>query len=169
MNLPKKLGILAGTFDPVHAGHISFAQHAAKSFGLDQVMFLPERQPRGKAGATNFSVRAKKLKQAIAAHSNLGVLELADTQFTVAKTLPQLQNQFSDSKLVFLFGSDVAKNLPTWDSISELKDHKIIVGLRAGHSQTRLKATLSATGFTQLKFVDSPEPHLSSTQIRQSL
>ncbi|HEU5121705.1 MAG TPA: adenylyltransferase/cytidyltransferase family protein, partial [Candidatus Saccharimonadales bacterium] len=67
----RRIGIYSGTFDPVHYGHIAFAASAIRACNLDEVVFLPEPQPRYKAGVTDIAHRLALLTMATAAQSNL--------------------------------------------------------------------------------------------------
>src|SRR4051812_5853101 len=92
-----RIGIYAGTFDPVHAGHMSFALHARQMAGLDEVYFLPERTPRHKPQAEHYGHRVGMLRRAIRPYNNLAVLELVDKHFTVQRTMLGLRQVFKDS------------------------------------------------------------------------
>src|SRR5438270_13558590 len=109
-----RIGIYAGTFDPVHAGHIGFALQAAQQARLDKLYFLPERRPRDKRGVEHFGHRVAMLRRAIKPHPKFGVLELPDISFSIERTLPRLEQKFQGDHLVFLFGSDAALQLPDW-------------------------------------------------------
>ena len=83
-----RIGIYSGTFDPVHIGHITFALQAMKTARLDQIVFLPERMPRRKQSAEHYGHRAAMLERALRPYPSMGVLELADKSFTIARTWP---------------------------------------------------------------------------------
>src|SRR5262249_6224728 len=102
-----RIGIYAGTFDPVHSGHGAFALEAIEASRLDEIYFLPERQPRGKQQVEHFGHRTGMLERALKPHPRLKVMELVDANFSVRRTLPQLRRRFAGSELVFLFGSDI--------------------------------------------------------------
>src|SRR4051812_4657029 len=95
----KRIGIYAGTFDPVHSGHVSFALQALKAAELDKVYFLPERRPRNKQHVEHFGHRTAMLKRAAQPHSQFEVLEMVDISFSVERTLPKLQKQFEGDQL----------------------------------------------------------------------
>src|SRR4051812_40769392 len=82
----KRIGIYAGTFNPVHTGHVAFALQAVKEANLDEVYFVPERQPRGKAGVEHFGHRVAMLKRALRPYKQFDVLELVDVNMTVNRT-----------------------------------------------------------------------------------
>src|SRR4051812_30950138 len=109
-----RVGIYAGTFDPVHAGHLTFALQALTAAKLDKVYFLPERRPQGKQHVEHFGHRVAMLRRAVKPHPQFEVLELVDVSFSVERTLPELKNLFKASRLVFLFGSDVVARLQDW-------------------------------------------------------
>src|SRR5690349_21472123 len=117
------VGVYAGTFDPVHAGHLSFALDAQRQLDLDTVYFLPERLPRNKPWVEHYGHRVAMLRRAIKPHSTLALLELVDKQFTLNRTLPQLKRQFHNVNIVLLMGSDAFVNVPLWQDEHEyLKD-----------------------------------------------
>jgi len=83
--------LAAGTFNPVHAGHMAFALQSLKEAKLDMIYFLPERQPRHKQGVEHFAHRVAMLQRAIRPYRRFGVLELTDVNFTPERTKPREQ------------------------------------------------------------------------------
>lgn len=168
----KRVGVYAGTFDPVHAGHVAFALQAAAAAKLDRVYFLPERRPRHKQGVEHFGHRVAMLKRAARPHAKLGVIELEDVDFSVERTLPRLQARFRGAQLVFLAGSDVATRLPDWPkSESLLKQCELVIGIRskdkhAGVIQQIKSWPLQPKG---LKVIESYAAEVSSAGIREAL
>jgi nicotinate-nucleotide adenylyltransferase len=131
MLMMKKVGILAGTFDPVHQGHIAFALAAASVAGLEKIVFLPEAKPRRKHQTTSIKHRLAMLELALKPYKQLEVLNLNQEQFTVADTLPKIEKRFPGSELYLLVGSDVLPSLKKWPNIDKLVDKvKIISGQR---------------------------------------
>lgn len=168
----QRIGIYAGTFDPVHAGHVSFALQALQAARLDRIYFLPERRPRGKKGVSHFGHRVAMLRQALEPYQQFDVLELVDISFSVQRTLPQLQKRFKASRLVFLFGSDIVTRLPAWPHSERLlADTEVVVGMRAGDDEAKLRQALA--GWTvrppALTLFRSYAPEVSSGRIRDAL
>jgi len=167
-----RLGIYAGTFDPVHSGHIAFALQALQAAQLDKIYFLPERQPRGKPGSTHFGHRVAMLKRALAPYKQFEILELVDVNFSVQRTLPQLKKQFESSALVFLFGSDVVARLADWQNAERLlSGGELVIGLRNQDDRASLHAIIE-TWPAQPKVVNilaSYAPKVSSGKVRAAL
>lgn len=131
----KNIGIYSGVFDPIHHGHISFAQKALKEIGLDTVYFLPEPKPRRKAEASDIRHRLNMAWLALNEQRNLELLQLHHPTFSVAETLPWLEEKFQGAKLHFLMGTDLFKELHQWPGFEQLKSKvNFIVGQRAGES-----------------------------------
>lgn len=167
----RRIGIFAGSFDPVHKGHIGFALAAKRSANLDAVYFLPEIQPRNKAGVTHVSHRVAMLNLAVKPHRSLHVLSLPDRHFSVKSTLPRLRKHFPRSELLLLLGSDVFLGVPDWPyNASLLKQVGLIVGVRANSG---IVAALQLVNelkqpLKELHIVESTEPAVSSRQIRRA-
>lgn len=170
--MKKHIGIYSGTFDPVHAGHITFALRAKRILQLDRVILIPEPVPRNKANVTNVTIRKQRLEVAINEHPGLEVFSLSTSQFTVKNTLPTLHEQLPGSSFTFLMGSDVALHLPTWDDVALLAaDVSFVVALREGDTQVstgqvfkRLETALKTP--IRYTIIESPHPQLRSSAIR---
>jgi nicotinate-nucleotide adenylyltransferase len=168
----KRIGIYAGTFNPVHAGHIAFALQAVKEAKLDHVYFVPERQPRGKPGVEHFGHRVAMLRRAIRPYKQFDVLELVDVNLTVQRTLPKLQKQFKNHQLVFLFGSDAAVHIPHWPYAEQmLKTSELVVGLREKDMLKGVEAQIAAWEIPPLRttIFESYAPGVSSRRVREAL
>jgi nicotinate-nucleotide adenylyltransferase len=137
-----RIGIFAGTFDPVHNGHVAFALAAMNGCRLDSVVFLPEREPRGKRNVTPIRHRAAMVECVVARQPGFRLLQLAEPQFDVRATLPQLQRRFVGDELFLMVGSDVAAHIMHWDGAEELlAAMKVVVGQRAGDPPPQLPAS----------------------------
>lgn len=168
----KRVGLYAGTFDPVHAGHISFALQAIDRAKLDKVYFLPERRPRDKQGVEHFGHRVAMLKRASKPHAKLDVLELEDVSFFMERTLPRLQKRFAGKQLVFLFGSDVARRLPQWPKVDNLlKSSELVVGVRQGSLAEHIKQDIQGwpVKSKQVYIFESYAGDVSSQKVREAL
>lgn len=172
MSAVKRIGIYSGSFDPVHAGHISFALQAIEAAKLDELYFLPERRPRYKTGVEHFAHRTAMLKRACKPYKRFHVLELEDISFTVGRTLPRLAKKFPGSQLVFLLGSDAATNLPEWpEAESLLKACELIIGVRGGDTREAVQQQIDSWLVKPkgLYVFESYAADVSSSQVRDAL
>ena len=171
----RSIGIYSGTFDPIHEGHIAFAEAVLHDLKLDEIVFLPERQPRNKANVTELSVRAEQIQARIADNPLFTVGELPQDRFTIATTLPELARRYPDAKLTFLMGSDVAQHLASWPDIELLLDHhNIAIGLRKETRQSAVDETVKQLsnwlGVTITYTIHTTNfSHLSSSTLRPHL
>ena len=114
-----RLGILGGTFDPVHRGHLALAHAACDELGLDEVLFLPAGQPWRKAGRIIASSehRLAMLRRTLEGEAAFPVskleLERTGPSYT-ADTLEALRDDRPEDELFFLLGEDALMDLPNW-------------------------------------------------------
>jgi nicotinate-nucleotide adenylyltransferase len=176
--LCKKIGILGGTFDPIHIGHLFVAESARDAFNLNEVLFIPTGDPPHKKGSRLASGidRIQMIKIAIsdnaAFHLDSREVERAGTTYTI-DTLEELKRLYPHDDLFFIIGGDTLLELKTWrnfSSVASLCD--FIVYQRLGYRQyeqeeeaLRLKQTYQA----RIHFMDGPFLEVSSSHIRRRL
>ncbi|MBC7546188.1 hypothetical protein H7171_00405 [Candidatus Saccharibacteria bacterium] len=168
----KRIGIYAGVFDPVHAGHIAFGLQALQAAQLDKLYFVPERRPYYKSGVEHYAHRVGMLNKACAPHRKFGVVELSDMSLTIKRTLPQLRHRFAGAELVFIFGSDAIASLPMWPHAERfLQSTEFLIGVRSGHDTAAVSDMIRSWPTQPKKFsvIESYAPHVSSTSIREAL
>lgn len=169
---PKRIGIYAGAFDPVHVGHIGFALQALEEACLDEVIFLPERMPIAKPGVEHYAHRVAMLIRALAPHPRLSVMEMVDRRYSVKRTLPELEVLFPGDALVFLMGSDVVDHVPEWPYADRLlKRSELVVGVRSALTTSQITERIGewATQPVGLTVFESFAPRISSAEIREAL
>ena len=133
----KLIGILGGTFDPVHYGHLRPALDIMQQVGLSEVRFIPNRTPPHRNAPTlTDQQRAELVKLAIADTPNF-VLDERELQREgpsyMVDTLQSLKNDFPDDRLCLIMGMDAFNGLPQWHRWqSILKLCHIIVSARPG-------------------------------------
>lgn len=168
----RRVGIFAGTFDPVHAGHIGFALQALRAGRLDMVYFVPERRPRRKSSVTHYAHRLAMLKQALKPYPRLRILELPDRQFTVHNSLPRLRQQLPNANLALLIGSDVAMSLKDWPHIEQLLDScELVIAARGTDQKLAILNLLEQLPIFPLAvtLIGSAAPDMSSSFMRSAL
>ena len=120
-----RLGIMGGTFDPPHLGHLACAEEALEAFGLDAVLFVPTGRPAFKQDrlVTAGEVRLAMVAAAVAGNPAFAVsaLEVERPGVTYAvDTLRELREELPGVELVFIVGADAALTLPRWRKSVEL-------------------------------------------------
>ncbi len=134
------IGLLGGSFDPIHVGHLQLARDAAAQLGLAQVLFVPAGQPWQKAGLSEPAHRARMVELSIATEARF-VLDTRELlrpgpSYTV-DTLRELRREAGTATpLVLLIGADQFEQLDSWhrwDQLIELAH--IGVARRAGHGR----------------------------------
>lgn len=171
----KRIGIYAGTFDPVHMGHVSFGLATRRKLQLDTVVYLPEPSPRYKTNVTNLEHRLAMLQLTLAPYPELTSLTLESPQFTITETLPELETQFPESELTFLIGSDVIPSLHLWPNIEKLlQTTTLAIGLREGTARRELEnqlEQLESKTSTAIRrhYITTPHSGARSSDIRAGL
>lgn len=169
-----KIGIYSGTFDPVHKGHLGFAQAALKECRLDKVFFLVEPKPRRKQGVKAFEHRIQMVRLAIKPNDRFGSIILEQQRFTPAGTLPILRERFKGADLYMLIGEDFFAHLSSWPHVDHLiKSVRFIISVRKGTITETKKAvkTLEQTRGLRLNYqiITSDFPDVSSSKVRLEL
>ncbi len=135
----KRLGILGGTFDPVHLGHLVMAQAALKEMKLDKVFFVPCRLPPHKPASnlTPASDRLAMIRLAIQSNKDFAVsdfeIKRRGKSYSI-DTVKYFKKAYSHSKLFFIIGGDALAGLPQWKNIGGiLKIVEFVVVNRPGN------------------------------------
>lgn len=171
--LTKRVGVYSGTFDPIHSGHIAFAEQALVETKLDKLFFLVEPRPRRKQGVRALEHREAMVKLAIAEFDSFGSIQLEQSSFTVEETLPKLKALFKGADLHFLMGEDVFSHLNNWPNVDELLvSSSFIVGIRK-HDEAKMRLVLEQLQKTRglkfkVNFIITENHNVSSTNIRLS-
>ncbi len=166
-----KLGVLGGTFDPVHNGHLILAEAARSQLALDLVLFVPAGEPWRKAHRTITpgEYRLAMLMLAITDHAQLGIsdIELRHPGPTyTADTLEALAAERLDDEFYFIVGADALADLPTWHDPARIVQHAILaVAERSGHELEAAIAAIPQLATRIVRF-DMPPTEISSTDIR---
>ncbi|WP_353433060.1 nicotinate (nicotinamide) nucleotide adenylyltransferase [Polynucleobacter sp. MWH-UH23A] len=134
----KRIGILGGTFDPPHVGHLKLATHFAKLFHLDALLFVPSGEPWQKGTGITSAQTRYQLTEAAGIDLARAFLYLKiPTQIGIDRieidrvgpsyaidTVKALRDRFgSDASLIWLMGADSLNSLPSWNSWNELPNY----------------------------------------------
>ncbi|MGW0040445.1 nicotinate-nucleotide adenylyltransferase [Rhodococcus sp. NPDC003348] len=170
----RRLGVMGGTFDPIHHGHLVAASEVADRFDLDEVIFVPTGQPWQKAGKDVSAAEDRYLMTVIATASNpsfsvsrVDVDRHKDT-YTV-DTLRDLHSQHPDADLFFITGADALETILSWQNWEEMFELAKFVGVsRPGYElgDDHLAEHL-ADRPDALTLVEIPAMAISSTDCRK--
>ncbi|MCP9489377.1 MAG: nicotinate-nucleotide adenylyltransferase [Solirubrobacteraceae bacterium MAG38_C4-C5] len=168
-----RLGLLGGTFNPPHLGHLLCAQEAHAQLGLDRVLLLPVASPPHKeiAGDPGPRTRLELCSLAVGDDDRLGVSDLevrrGGPSYT-ADTLRELHARAPEDELTFIVGGDMALSLPTWrepEAVLELAT--VAVAERSGAARQDITDRLAGIGAAdRVRFFDMPRLDVSSSEIR---
>lgn len=165
---PSRVGLLGGTFDPPHIGHLAAAVNARHQLGLDQVILVPAGDPWQKRGTRAVTPGTLRLELTEAAAGGLeGIVtsaievERPGPSYTI-ETVEELERRWPGVELTLVVGRDAAAGLATWERHDELLDRvRVAVVDRPGP-----RLPLPDLG-EDARWVDIPLLDVSSTDLRR--
>jgi len=159
--MTSRIGLLGGTFDPIHNGHIAIAKTAIQQLKLDKLLLIPAGNPWQKSEFTDSKHRLEMVKKA---GNDLEKVEVSDIEVNKTgptytfETLQELHKKYPNSELILILGSDAIAGFDTWKEPNLVKTlARIYVVQRAGD-------------FTQdwhFDRIQMPPIEISSTEIRE--
>jgi nicotinate-nucleotide adenylyltransferase len=166
----RRIGVMGGTFDPIHHGHLVAASEVQAWFGLDEVVFVPTGESWQKQTRQVSAAEDRYLMTVIATASNprfwvsrVDIDRLGPT-YTI-DTLRDLHAELQDADLYFITGADALSSIFTWRNADELFDLAHFVGCtRPGFSLDG--ATLEGIPRERVTIVEIPALAISSTDVR---
>lgn len=172
----KRIGIMGGTFDPIHIGHLILGETAYQQFQLDQILFMPAGNPPHKQNRRDRATkeqRTEMVKAAIASneHFALSLEEMEQEGLTYTyKTLENLKSRNPDTDYYFILGADSLYDFEKWKEPGRiLKACTILVATRNHTSYERLNAVIALLEEKyqgDIRLLDSLNIDISSKQIR---
>ncbi|WP_256174226.1 nicotinate-nucleotide adenylyltransferase [Arthrobacter sp. HMSC06H05] len=165
----QRIGVMGGTFDPIHHGHLVAASEVAAKFELDEVVFVPTGRPWQKLQDPKDHVTDSEHRYLMTV-----VATASNPRFTVSRvdidrpgytytidTLRDLHAQRPDAELFFITGADALARIMTWKDIDELQSLASFIGVtRPGH-------ILQDNGLERLELLEVPAMAISSTDCRE--
>lgn len=169
------IGVLGGTFDPVHIGHLIIAEQARVELGLSEVLFVPAGQPWLKVNhnVTPAFHRVEMLRRAVASNPHFRVCTLeidrAGPSYTV-DTMAGLKDELGTESFFFILGQDSFDDLPLWkepDRLVRMCQLAVVprLGLRSPDLNSLTSSVRGAQG--RVRTVSAPVVEVSSSEIRQ--
>ena len=168
-----RVGLLGGTFNPPHIGHLVCAQEALAQLELDRVLLVPVNEPphKGIEADPGVDQRVELCRRAVAGEDWIEVsrveADVAGLSYTV-DTLRRLHERSPGDDLTFIVGGDMALSLPAWrepEAILELAE--LGVAEREGVRRADIVDRLSGLGGDRIRFFDMPRLDISSSLIRR--
>lgn len=170
--LPVRLGLMGGTFDPVHSGHLMAAECARGTLGLQRVLWIPAGDPPHKHQAPVSSAEHRYAMVLLATASNPAFevsrleIERGGRSYSY-DTVTSVLARCPGAELHFIIGADAALELLTWHRHAELVQLcRFAVVPRPGCSLERLPEVLPGTYLQRIQILRAPGVDISSTQIR---
>jgi nicotinate-nucleotide adenylyltransferase len=166
-----RFGVLGGTFDPVHLGHLLLAEEAREQLGLERVLFVPAGQPWRKAARQISAARHRLAMLRLATEGN-PAFEVSDIETArpgpsyTGETLARIREERKEAELFFVMGEDALADLPNWrdpDRILELA--MLAVARRTGEDSGSPELVAIAPG--REVWLSMPTIGISSSDIRE--
>lgn len=132
-NNGRRIGVLGGTFDPPHLGHLVVADQVLNALALDEVVLVPANEPWQKVGSRKITSADQRLDMTRAAVGDAAGLSVSDIELRLggpsytSVTLDALAEQEPEAEWLVIVGADAAANLDTWHNTERLREQATIV------------------------------------------
>jgi len=172
----RRIGLMGGTFDPVHYGHLVAAEEARYQFNLEKVIFIPASKPPHKTirDITTPGQRLRMTELAVNSNPNFTVSEIEINRQGLSYTIDTvmaMKEANPDWEIYFITGADAVLEILTWKKIKELLEECFFVGAtRPGFHLDTVSDTLgllTKESLAKIKTIEIPSLAISSTDIRQ--
>mgnify|MGYP006276248297 CR=1 FL=1 len=165
-----KVGLLGGSFNPLHLGHIAIAKKAFLELDLDKVWFLPAGNPPHKTqeGMIDFKTRLKLISESLSSfnHFEVSALDNRKNNFSYSlELIKRLKSTYPDYHFFFLIGEDNVNDLKNWYKYRELLEEvQFVVFTRPGSDKKKWE---ELDYLDKLKFIRMKPFNVSSTKIKK--
>lgn len=172
----KRFGILGGTFNPIHMGHLMIAEMASEAFDLNRVIFVPAKEPPHKeTDVIDAKYRLEMVRAAVLDNPNFLVSDVEMQREGKSYTIDTLR-YFHDlygpsTEFFFIAGTDTIQNLPNWKYIEELLDMCQFIGAIRPGATNDIGESIEWFGQrgSRIHILEVPEMKLSATELRHRL
>ncbi|MDD7363691.1 MAG: nicotinate-nucleotide adenylyltransferase [Peptoniphilus sp.] len=175
-----KMGIMGGSFNPIHMGHLMMSEYMRSHLGLSKVLFIPTGNAPHKR---DYSVSAKeRLKMVEIAVADNPYFEVSDVEVTrkntmySVDTLNILKETYPDAEFYFFLGSDILQDLKSWKKFRELAQMtRFAVAVRPGFQSISMANIRKEIQFlthhygADIVLIDTPRLEISSTNLRNRI
>lgn len=165
-----KVGIMGGTFDPLHIGHMMAAEAARDTYELQEIWFMPSHIPphKNKAGVSGAD-RLAMVQETVEKHKSFRTLDWEVSRGGVSYTIDTirgLQEKYPHIDFYFIIGADMVQYLPKWQGIEELVQRLTFIGVGRPGTPLDLDA-LPPHIAEKVILADMPLVDISSTMLRE--
>ncbi|SRR6266498_338380 len=167
------VGVMGGTFNPIHIGHLVTAEEALYAFGLREVVFVPAGRPWQKERSDVADAEHRYLMTVIATAPNAhfrvsrNEIDRPGPTYTI-ETLRRLRAEIGDVELYFITGADAILQILTWKDPEEvLGEARFIAATRPGYDLDRLEKELPEGFGDRVHVLEIPALAISSTDVRR--
>ncbi len=169
-----RVGLMGGTFDPVHLGHLFIAEEARVRCNLERVVFFPNNQPahrEGKEACADSQTRFEMTQLAVQGNPHFHVsrveLDRPGPSYAI-DTLGHFGREYQGCELFFIVGADSLNDVLTWHRGPELFDLcRFIAASRPGFSLERAREKLTEPQRERVHFLETPGLHIASRDLRE--
>ncbi len=167
----RRVGILGGTFDPIHLGHLFIAEEARVQLSLEKIVFLPNGSPPHKAAFAAAADRHAMVLAALASNDRFECLDLElrgpGPSYTV-ETLRAMRADCPDDELFYITGADAVAEISTWRSPDEVVElAQFVAATRPGCDWLTLMERIPRRYHPRIHRLDCLALDISSTDIRE--
>ena len=167
----KKIGILGGTFDPAHKGHLSISKEAKKRYDIDKIIWaVTKKNPFKEKSNSNLTTRIKFCKKIIGKVKFIKI-QFYEDKIKSNKTIDLINYLTKNKKndIYFIMGADNLIQFHKWDKWKKISEKcKIIVFDRHGYKKKSLNSTtFKRLNNKNLKFIEFNKVNISSSQLRK--
>lgn len=172
----KKIGLMGGTFDPIHKAHVEIAKRAKEQFGLDAVVFMTSGNPPHKSDkrVLDAKLRHEMVKRAIEGIDGFYAsdYEIKKREYSYSvETVAWLKCQYTDAQIYFLLGEDSLDYIEKWYKPRELLSRCTMLVYPRKSMETLRETVIKKHSLLggDIKIIDAPVCDISSTELRQAI
>nr|WP_300002099.1 nicotinate-nucleotide adenylyltransferase [Tissierella sp.] len=173
-----KIGIMGGTFNPIHLGHLVLSEHIREEMGLDKIIFIPTGHPPHKDNSEVIEGYHRKAMVELSIGDNpcfdLSDIELKRIQksYTI-DTIYELKELYKDDRLIMIIGGDSLINIESWKEAEKLlREIEFVVADRVLREKKDIVEEIKRLNNkyeADIKYFDTPLIEISSTEIRDRM
>ena len=173
MSIRRKVGIMGGTFNPIHTGHLIMAEHAYDSFGLDEILFIPTGNSYMKSDVLDKETRAKMVSLSIEDNPKFAMSDIEiskDTPSYSFETIRELKQLNPGNDYYFIVGEDSLRSMKDWVHPEKIfSEITVLVARRPYVSIEKLMDVIEfyeSTYNADIQVIEMNNIDISSTEIR---